>query len=186
LDLKPSNVFVHDTDLRDELEILIGDFGCATILTENQILSGEGIGIPCYMAPERFKNTEKNKVEAGDRDLIQAHVLSTKGDIWSCGMILYELLSNEHSLIFQYNDSDGDHEIFINIQSFTGTEAQFKTNLYKLSDHALAASLIRAALEVDPSSRPTAEQMLAQPFLMLLDVVFMILREIHEELNPCR
>jgi uncharacterized protein YneF (UPF0154 family) len=132
LDLKPSNVFLHDPHLKDELEILIGDFGCAEILTEDRIFRVEGIGTPCYMSPERLKDLEATILELPDGDLIEAHVRSTKVDIWSCGMMLYVLLSRDHTLIFKYIESDGDHEILFSIKTFTRAEAEFKTNLKKL------------------------------------------------------
>ena len=52
-DLKPSNLFVSGQD-----EILIGDFGLATTLSEES----DGVaGSPYYMAPEIVDTEEKTK-----------------------------------------------------------------------------------------------------------------------------
>ncbi len=68
-DLKPANVLLQGDTPR------LADFGIARILkTERQ--SGVIAGTPSYMAPEVFDG-----------------VRSEKGDIWSAGVLLYQMLS---------------------------------------------------------------------------------------------
>ena len=77
-DLKPGNVLLRaDGALAVPL---VADFGLARSLVVDQRLTGPGaaMGTPAYMAPEQF-------VDAGEVD--------RRADIWSLGVILYELLT---------------------------------------------------------------------------------------------
>lgn len=70
-DLKPTNILI--------------DFGLAKILEEDQKESGTGtmaiLGTPAYMAPEQ--------AGGGSRDA------STRGDVYSLGAVLYEILTGQ-------------------------------------------------------------------------------------------
>ncbi len=70
-DLKPDNIIV-DKNYRIQLI----DFGIAKNFDDLPTLTGEVLGTPDYMPPEQFRG------EAFDN----------RSDIWSCGIILYELL----------------------------------------------------------------------------------------------
>ena len=72
-DLKPQNILVSKNCI-----IKITDFGLAKEYEEN-ILSDTICGSPIYMAPEIIKNDK----------------YSNKADIWSLGVIFYELLTGE-------------------------------------------------------------------------------------------
>ena len=84
-DLKPSNVLVVEQDGKPQPKII--DFGVAKAmgprLTENTLvtLSGMAIGTAAYMSPEQ--------AEAGGVDV------DTRSDIYSLGVMLYELLVGE-------------------------------------------------------------------------------------------
>jgi serine/threonine-protein kinase len=80
-DLKPSNVFLADTGGREAV-VKVVDFGLAAgdPSPENASrLTGEFvIGSPAYMAPEQ---------------MIASSNVDARADIWSMGVVLYELLS---------------------------------------------------------------------------------------------
>lgn len=69
-DLKPSNILFHDGVLK------LADFGfCKELLKEND-MTQTMVGSPIYMAPEVLKGQTYN----------------CKADIWSMGVVLYEML----------------------------------------------------------------------------------------------
>ncbi|HTN91311.1 MAG TPA: serine/threonine protein kinase [Sorangium sp.] len=73
-DLKPSNILFDDNE-----EPHLADFGIAKRLdTDSGTATGMIVGTPCYMAPEQA-NGRSNKIGA-------------TADVWSLGVILYELL----------------------------------------------------------------------------------------------
>ena len=82
-DLKPQNILVTDNCI-----IKITDFGLAKECEENN-LSDTICGSPIYMAPEILQNIKYNN----------------KADIWSIGVIFYELLTGETPYkVKQYNE----------------------------------------------------------------------------------
>lgn len=76
-DLKPQNIIFHN------MEIKISDFGLAKIIDNNSDkieLTSQGVGTYWYLPPECF---EQGRTPPG---------ISSKVDIWSVGVILYEML----------------------------------------------------------------------------------------------
>lgn len=72
-DLKPQNV------LLDHHVIKISDFGFSKTIASNELISTY-CGSPMYMSPE----------------MIKTHQYNLKSDIWSLGVILYELFAKRH------------------------------------------------------------------------------------------
>ena len=72
-DIKPQNILIHNNVIK------ICDFGFATDLKNNDLLN-TFCGSPLYMAPEILKLGE----------------YTDKSDIWSLGIIIYEILFKEH------------------------------------------------------------------------------------------
>ena len=78
-DLKPENIIFNN------MEIKISDFGLSKIIERNSDkvqLTSQGVGTYWYLPPECFE--EKKNIN-----------ISSKVDIWSCGVILYEMIYNK-------------------------------------------------------------------------------------------
>ena len=73
-DLKPDNIFICNGVLK------IGDFGFAKKMISHRQLTATALGTQYYMAPQLLKSKK----------------YSSKCDIWSIGVIYYELLYGTH------------------------------------------------------------------------------------------
>lgn len=75
-DLKPQNIIFHEGDVK------ISDFGLSKIMRENEDhieLTSQGVGTYWYLPPECFVTGGKS-------------VINSKVDIWSLGVIFFEML----------------------------------------------------------------------------------------------
>jgi serine/threonine protein kinase len=86
-DIKPANILLHG-----ETDIKISDFGSA-LITTSMVTQVSGIGSPAYMSPQQIKE----------------HPLTLHTDIYSLGVVMYQLLtgqlpfqaSNNFSMMYQ-------------------------------------------------------------------------------------
>ena len=97
-DLKPANVLVRDArDEQGSLCVKIIDFGLARVVDVDEagesLLTRHGVavGTPAYMSPEQAEPTREG--------------LDTRTDIYSLGVLLYELLTGSQP--FRWEDMDG-------------------------------------------------------------------------------
>jgi len=72
-DIKALNVFMKANKIK------VGDFGVGRVMSENTLMVDTMYGTPLYLSPELCQNEPYN----------------AKTDIWSCGVLLYELCSLE-------------------------------------------------------------------------------------------
>ncbi|OHT13772.1 CAMK family protein kinase [Tritrichomonas foetus] len=132
-DLKMQNILVTNFP-----NVKLADFGLCGYIFNNDKMS-TFCGSPCYTAPECLKMTKYD---------------GRKSDIWSLGVILYELSTFEHPW-----DVDNVPKMISQIQ-----KAQF--TIPPDVTPALA-DLIKSLLRVNPKDRLTCEQILGHPWMKL-------------------
>ena len=136
-DLKPENILIAKRNDDDFPLIKICDFGTSQILEKGK-KQKKIIGSSYYIAPEVLKKKYNEKC-----------------DIWSCGVILYILLSGRPPFV-----GDTDMEITYNVSKgrFDLKESPFD----KISDEA--KDLISSCLKMDVAKRISAEEALKHPW----------------------
>ena len=133
-DLKPENILIVDRDKEYKMPIIkICDFGTSKIVEKGQIQKKK-IGSSYYMAPEVLKKHYNEKC-----------------DVWSCGVIMYILLSG----LPPFNGRDDD-EIYEKI--LIGKYDIKSPPFDKVSSNCL--DLIENLLNMDVKKRFSAEQAL--------------------------
>lgn len=86
-DLKSDNVFVQWDTQRNPKHLRIGDFDVSKVMDTGKITFTRAVGTPGYIAPEVLGNIGGK----GKGKPYKGH--DTKVDIWSYGMILYEMMT---------------------------------------------------------------------------------------------
>jgi len=126
---------------RDLEKIKIVDFGTSLVYDEQRKLD-EKLGTAYYIAPEVIKKSYNEKC-----------------DLWSCGVIMYILLSGEPP----FNDPRADNEAIMK---------KVETGKYDI-EHGVwksitgeAKELIQRLLTYDPSDRISAEEALNHPWIV--------------------
>nr|XP_042909117.1 peripheral plasma membrane protein CASK [Parasteatoda tepidariorum] len=131
-DIKPQSVLIATKE--NSAPVKLGGFGVAVQLSSNQLVNPGRVGTPHFMAPE----------------VVQRQSYGKPADIWSCGVLLYTLLSG--TLPFM-----GTKErLFQNI--CTGRLNLAGRHWDTISD--FAKDMIRRMLTVDPMYRITVEEAL--------------------------
>jgi calcium-dependent protein kinase len=137
-DLKPENILVEKKEKNGFLRIKVCDFGTSKMFekgaTERKI-----VGSSYYIAPE-----------------VLSKKYNEKCDMWSCGVIMYILLTSRPPFA-----GDNDDQII----------ARVKTGKYDLSLSPWdkisleAKDLVKSLLQVDTSKRLSAEEALKHPWI---------------------
>ena len=136
-DLKPENILILDRDRNGYPRIKICDFGTSKMF-EKGAVEKKLVGSSYYIAPEVLKKHYNEKC-----------------DIWSCGVILYILLSGRPPF-----GGENDTEIMerVAIGKYDLESPPFN----KLSNSVI--DLIKKLLVMNPSKRISAEEALAHPW----------------------
>ena len=144
-DIKPENVFVDDSD------VFLGDFGFARSQRRGTLRSA--VGTVHFMAPEILRNT----LEGGRwGDYVPRDERVPYGpevDVWSLGVVLYELLTRR--LPFT-----GDSQQSVCDAVLAGPPPLPKT----LS--SLCLDFLSRMLTTDPARRATSRELLTHPFIL--------------------
>jgi CheY-like chemotaxis protein len=136
-DVKPSNVFLHQTPLGEVPKLL--DFGIAKMsgeaaISQSLTVDGSLLGTPAYMAPERFRRGP----------------YGPPSDIYSIGVMLYEMLSGRLPFI----PSSADPLALVAMQA-EEDPPPLRARAAEVSP--ALERLVEAALNRDPEGRPSAE-----------------------------
>uniref|UniRef100_A0A1A8LLC1 non-specific serine/threonine protein kinase n=2 Tax=Nothobranchius pienaari TaxID=704102 RepID=A0A1A8LLC1_9TELE len=119
--------------------IKLGDYGLAKKLGSEFSMAETCVGTPYYMSPEVCQGTKYN----------------FKSDIWAVGCVLYEVLTFKRTF-----DATNALNLCVKIVQGNWT-MEVNSDLYSSE----IIKLIYDCLNQDPAKRPTAEQILDQPFI---------------------
>ena len=156
-DIKLENILLSKSS-HDMSNVKIIDMGFAKKLSGSKATCDEVFntvcGTPLYIAPELVRPRRK----AGTRQVVAR--FGTPADMWSCGVVLYGLLSG----CLPFHADDGKANIKELFEDIANAAYDFSDPVWSMvSDEAL--SLIEGLLEVDPSKRLTAEEALRHPWM---------------------
>lgn len=130
--MKSQNIFLTKKSL-----VKLGDFGIARVLSNTRSKAKTVVGTPYYLSPE----------------IIEGSPYSFKSDIWSLGVLLYEMCA----LCPPFN-AGSLHQLAQRIikGQFDKIPRQYSNGL---------GSLISSMLQKDPTRRPTINQLLRMPII---------------------
>lgn len=158
MDIKPSNLLLDDQD-----NLQLADFGSAVDEPPKDALRGK---TPAYSAPERLlvMPDEGNRISVG-----RMHPLFSE-DVWSVGLTLLEFLGAFPEVL--HNKSlDGILEVYKSLYQenrsipFRIPASSDTSDPSSGSLNEKAQNFFSSILQIKPSQRDTAEQLLRHPFL---------------------
>lgn len=149
-DIKPNNILISFDNEDDRLDLLmlksevkISDFGLSKF--KDQVAINEVAGTPLYMDPQLYFK---------GRDRINYVNNFEKADIWSIGILAFELLTSN----LPFNGRD-----IIELSNATKKGSYFLPLSYQFSMQFL--SFINSCLQLNPSDRLGAEELQFHEFL---------------------
>eukprot|EP00746_Dinoflagellata_sp_MGD_P025829 gnl/MRDRNA2_/MRDRNA2_160843_c0_seq1.p1 gnl/MRDRNA2_/MRDRNA2_160843_c0~~gnl/MRDRNA2_/MRDRNA2_160843_c0_seq1.p1 ORF type:complete len:436 (-),score=88.01 gnl/MRDRNA2_/MRDRNA2_160843_c0_seq1:6-1313(-) len=131
-DLKTANVFLNQNGV-----VKLGDFGVAKTLSETAGVASTCVGTPYYLAPE----------------ICRSQPYGFKADVWSLGVILYELVTLE--VPFSAPD------VLALVMRICNDKPRPAPTVYS---EALR-NLLEKLLQKDSAARPTSTEILADPHM---------------------
>ncbi|CAN6303976.1 unnamed protein product [Urochloa humidicola] len=140
-DIKPENL-MFSGPRAEQQQLKVIDFGFATSFGPGEIFRDEVGSLP-YMAPEVFLRS-----------------YGPAADIWSAGVIVYQLLCGRHPFPAPDGTYNGQRKA-----TLRGGAADVERHPPWPLISGGAKSLVLAMLEPDPTRRPTALQLLEHPWL---------------------
>ena len=162
-DIKLENILLSNSS-HDMSDVKIIDMGLAKKVSGFNATPGGAIdtlcGTPFYIAPELIKTTLMKAAGITPPDDM-ARFVGTPADMWSCGVILYSLLSG-----YLPFDTDGKESMIHLFEDINNAAYDFSDPVWSMvSGEAL--SLVESLLQVDPSKRLTAEEALRHPWMAI-------------------
>ena len=146
-DIKSGNIFLGDTS--EDADVKIGDLGAA-IVTELKETEVESlVGTPWFMAPENLR-----------------HKYHAASDIWSLGVVTYQLLSGK----MPFNDQDNPFSP--SLPKIWKSIFYDEPKLHGIKWNSVsedAKDFVKLCLTKDFNGRPSAKECLAHPWLTKTD-----------------
>jgi calcium-dependent protein kinase len=141
-DVKTENMMLEVDKALDHMKVI--DFGLSTFFYDENPRFVEMYGTPDYMAPQVFNED-----------------YGLKCDIWSCGVVLFEVLSG----LMPFSDiCSGERNDMVTQGNIINENYSFEDPIWdSISDSA--KDFIKYLLTYEEKDRPTAEQALGHPFL---------------------
>jgi calcium-dependent protein kinase len=146
-DIKSGNVLLGDKS--DDADVKLGDLGIS-IMSKLELVEVDNlVATPWFMAPENLSSKYHKK-----------------SDIWSLGVLTYQLLSGK--LPFNDKKNITNPSIALIWRSILNDEPNFSSKRWETID-ADAIDFIRLCLNKDYEKRPTPTECLNHPFLTKTD-----------------
>ncbi|KAF1315750.1 Ulk/ulk protein kinase, partial [Globisporangium splendens] len=154
-DFKPANLLLSSKNIANAklkigvVTLFITDFGFARQL-QSESLAESVVGSPLYMAPE----------------LLEYKSYDAKADLWSVGIILYEMLVNDHPFLVVDNCHATNHlALRRNIQRYYERYGRLRLPA-RISVSPECEELVEGLLRVDPRQRISFEDFFRASFLL--------------------
>ena len=134
------------------MEIKLGDFGLATKLEFDGEKKKTICGTPNYIAPEILEGKTGHSYEV---------------DVWSLGVVMYFLILINLMFFFSYTLLVGKPPF--ETPEVKSTYKKIRMNSYSFPEHVplsdSSKNLITKIFNLDPSKRPTLDEIMEHPFM---------------------